>query len=117
MISFLPGPIRLPKQVYNNSRTIANLTRVTSEMFYILKSGKPISQEPIPDSSKGEMIEFADRVVEVDRKLAARTSARERSMNLTVRNEFMRDATLIKSSIPINSSLFHRLRGSCQIFQ
>jgi endothelin-converting enzyme len=86
MISLSPGPIRLPKQMYNNTRTIANFTKVTGEMFYILKSGKPISQEPIPENSKGELSELAKRVIEVDTKLAARIASRERSSNFSVRN-------------------------------
>ena len=86
-ISFSPGPIRLPKQLYNNTQTIANLTKVTSEMFYIVKSGRPISQKPIPDSDRDEMMELATRVVELDRKLAARTAALERAFNLTVRDD------------------------------
>jgi endothelin-converting enzyme len=117
IVSFSPGPIRLPKQVYNNTRTIANFTKVASEMFYILKSGKPISEEPIPESLKGEMMELANRVVEVDAKLAARTASRERSLNLTVRNTLTRYLTLISSSTPTNPNLSQKLRVFCQISQ
>jgi endothelin-converting enzyme len=88
IISFSPGPIRLPKPQYNNARAITNLTKVTSEMFYTLKSGKPIVQEAIPEINKGEMIELASQVVEVDRKLATRIAPPERLFNLSVRDIF-----------------------------
>jgi hypothetical protein len=107
----------MPKQTYNNTQTIANLTKVTSEMFYILKSGKSLSHEPIPEDHKGEMTELAHRVVEVDTKLAARTAPRELTQNLTVRENSVVYATLIKFSTPINSNLSRKLRVSFRIFQ
>jgi hypothetical protein len=74
-------------QLYNNTQMVANLTKVTSEMLYILKSGKPISEEPIPDSHKDEVGELANRVVDFDKKLAAGIAPREATLNLTVRND------------------------------
>jgi hypothetical protein len=71
MVILLNTPnLSIPKQQYNKGAIVANLTNTVADMFQVLKTGKPIYEEPITADAGSELRLRATQVVQLEKTLS-----------------------------------------------
>jgi hypothetical protein len=85
IISLSASDLGLDKAYYNKSIVTANYTRAIAQMFYVLDSGKPIDDEPIPAARNDSFYSKANRIVNFEKLVSDNTPEPEIATKIEVK--------------------------------